>query len=51
MAARFSGLHISLPGLGTIVLRPPTSTSSLPPLHQVIHLSEISSCRIQTLSS
>lgn len=40
MAGRFSGLHISLPGLGTILLRPsttaiPASTSNLPPINQV----------------
>jgi hypothetical protein len=41
MAGRFSGLHISLPGLGTILLRPSatttrtTITSNLPPINQV----------------
>ncbi|XP_046646599.1 probable E3 ubiquitin-protein ligase HECTD2 isoform X3 [Daphnia pulicaria] len=40
MAGRFSGLHISLPGLGTILLRPSatttrtTITSNLPPINQ-----------------
>jgi hypothetical protein len=44
MAGRFSGLHITLPGLGTILLRPSagattrtaiTLSSNLPPIHQV----------------
>nr|CAH0098625.1 unnamed protein product [Daphnia galeata] len=43
MAGRFSGLHITLPGLGTILLRPSagattrtaiTLSSNLPPIHQ-----------------
>jgi hypothetical protein len=42
MAGRFGGLHISLPGLGTILLRPsatttrtPITSSNLPPINQV----------------
>jgi hypothetical protein len=35
MANRLSGLHISLPGLGTIVLRPSASTITLPPIQKV----------------
>ncbi|KAI9562370.1 hypothetical protein GHT06_013335 [Daphnia sinensis] len=42
MAGRFGGLHISLPGLGSILLRPPAATtrtptpttSNLPPIYQ-----------------